>query len=332
MSEPLWISLGLLGPLLWVAHRWYRHQGHPRQRRKTFQRRAQDQGLSQTQRRLLWDLARRQRRNPLLVLRMPAAFELCVAECAAQQRGVALLEELARIRIRLGFDRLAPDQPVRTTRQLPQGQTLSLWPQDTDPTQATPCLVVSRHERMLITAPLLNTPPTWRAGTPLSVRFRRAQDAEYRFATQLLACTPHTLKLQHADQVERLQVRAFFRWETSFPLTLRASLGQGQARSLEGTVTNISGGGLRLRVEKGIPSGTPVQVAPDHRGPFPLAGVRGEVVSTSAEAQHGWVRVQFVDLPGKVEAQILRRIFQHQLKNPPAGQGRAPFHRRHPQP
>lgn len=325
MSEVL-LLLGVL--VLIAALRVWQQR---RKRQAQYQRRAQAQGLSQAQRRLLWDLTRRQRRNPVLLLRSATAFELCVGECAAQQGSVALLEELARIRVRLGFDQLSQDQPVRTTRQLPQGQTLSLWPQDTDPTQTTPCLVVSRHERMLVTAPLLNTPPTWKAGTPLSVRFRRSQDAEYRFATHLLAFTPHTLSLQHADQVERLQVRAFFRWETSFPLTLLASVGRGQTRPLEGTVTNISGGGLRLRVEEGVPPGTPVQVDPDHRGPFPLAGVRGRVVSTSAEAQHGWVRVQFVDLPGKVEAQILRRIFQHQLKNPPAGQGRPPLHRRHPQ-
>ncbi|MCC7264234.1 MAG: PilZ domain-containing protein [Candidatus Latescibacteria bacterium] len=306
-----------LGVALLLAFRaWQQH----RKRQAQYQRRAQDVGLKPSQRRLLWQVARKQRRNPVLLLRSSTAFELCVGECAAQQDSVALLEELARIRIRLGFDCLAKDQPVRTTRQLPQGQTLSLWPQDTDPTQAAPCLVVSRHERMLVTSPLLTTPPTWKAGTPLSVRFRRAQDAEYRFATRLLACTPHTLKLQHADQVERLQVRAFFRWETSFPLALLVSLGHGQTRSLEGTVTNISGGGLRLRIEDGIPSGTPVQVDPDHRGPFPLAGVRARVISTSIEAQHGWVRVQFVDLPAKVEAQILRRIFQHQLKHPPAGQ------------
>lgn len=318
MREGVLLSLLLLVPILLLVRCKAQEHRQRRRRKGTFHRRAQEQGLNPSQRRLLWRLALQQRRNPLLVLRTSSAFELCVGECAAQKDSTRLLEELARIRVRLGFDHLPQDQPVRTTRQLPQGQTLNLWPQDADPAQATPCLVVSRDEGTLVAAPLLNNPPTWKAGTPLSVRFRRAQDAEYRFATRLLAFTPHTLSLQHADQVERLQVRAFFRWETSFPLTLLVNIGHGQTRSLEGTVTNISGGGLRLRVQEGVPTGTRVQVDPAYLGPFPLAGVHAQVVSTSAEAQRGWVRVQFVDLPGKVEAQILRRIFQHQLKHPPA--------------
>ena len=312
MSELLMLFLVLA--LLLALRLWH----HRRKRQAQYQRRAADKGLKPAQRRLLWQVARQQRRNPVLLLRCASAFELCVGECAARKDSTALLEELARIRIRLGFDHLPQDQPVRTTRQLPQGQTLSLWPQDADPAQATPCLVVSRDEGTLVTAPLLNNPPTWKAGMPLSVRFRRAQDAEYRFATRLLAFTSHTLSLQHADQVERLQVRAFFRWETSFPLTLLASVGHGQTRSLEGTVTNISGGGLRLRVQEGVPTGTRVQVDPAYLGPFPLAGVEGQVVSSSTEAQRGSLRIQFTDLPRKVEAQILRRIFQHQLKHPPA--------------
>jgi len=332
MSESVFLGLLALLPLgLLVRSRIQEHRQR-RKRQEQFHHRAQGKGLHPAQCRLLWDLAAQQRKNPLLLLRFASAFELGVGECAAQEDNAQLLEELARIRVLLGFDRLPPDQPVRTTRQLAQGQTLSLWPQSSDPAQATPYLVISKDEQALITAPLLSTSPAWSLGTPLSGRFRRERDTEYRFATRLLALTPHTLTLQHADQVERLQAREFFRWETSFPLTLLAGTGNGKTHRLEGVVTNISGGGLRVRVQEGIPAGTRVIVDPQFRGPFPLAGVYGQVVSGHEEAQRGYLRLRFTDLPREVEAQIVRRIFQHQLGLPLAEWGKKRKERRRLQP
>lgn len=57
-------------------------------------------------------------------------------------------------------------------------------------------------------------------------------------------------------------------------------------------------------------------IDPQHRGPFPLAGVEGQVVSGNAEVQRGYLRLRFIDLPRDIEAQIVRRIFQHQLGLP----------------
>jgi len=332
MSESVFLGLLALLPLGLLVRYGLQEHRQRRHRKERFLRRAQEKGLNASQCRLLWDLATQQRRNPLLLLRFASAFELGVGEYTVQRGEEQTLEELARIRKRLGFDRLPPDQPVRTTRQLAQGQTLSLWPQSSDPAQATPYLVISKDEQALITAPLLSTSPAWSLGTPLSGRFRRERDTEYRFATRLLALTPHTLTLQHADRLERLQARAFFRWETSFPLTLLAGTGNGKTHRLEGVVTNISGGGLRVRIQEGIPAGTRIVIDPQYRGPFPLAGVYGQVVSGHEEAQRGYLRLRFIDLPRDIEAQIVRRIFQHQLGLPLAEWGKKRKERRRLQP
>lgn len=125
MGERVLLALLLLMPAFLLVRAWVQEYRQRQRHRERFHERAQGKGLNSAQRRLLWDLALQQGRNPLLLLRFASAFELCVGEYAAQATAgkEQTLTELARIRILLGFDRLPPDQPVRTTRQLPQGQT-----------------------------------------------------------------------------------------------------------------------------------------------------------------------------------------------------------------
>ena len=123
--DELLILLLLLPALLgaiWTLRRYH-------QRRAQFQRRAKDQGLRPAQRRLLWQLAHQQRRNAVLLLRSATAFELCVGEYVRSGGKGAVLAALARIRVLLSFDQSPSGQPLRSTRQLVQGQTLNLWPE-----------------------------------------------------------------------------------------------------------------------------------------------------------------------------------------------------------
>lgn len=312
MDENL-IALPVLAVLLLMALRLYQQHRH---RQAQYHRRAADQGLKPAQRRLLWQLARQQRRNPVLLLRCGSAFELCVGEYVRSGGPPTLLAELGRIRLLLDFDQLTPGQPLRTTHQLAQGQTLSLWPAGEETAPATNCLVVAKGASALVTTPLAGIAPPWSPGTPLRACFQREPGAHYRFATQLLACTPHTLSLQHVEQVQRLQAREFLRWDTAFPLTLQVPGRQGLSQVLEGQVLNLSGGGLRLKTSQALPIGTPVVVDPQHRGPFPLAGVKARVVASSLRSKGWTLHLQFVDLPRAIEAQIVRRIYQHQLNRP----------------
>jgi c-di-GMP-binding flagellar brake protein YcgR len=304
------LALLFLLPALLVAIRAFRrHHLQPSQ----FQRRARDQGLRPAQRRLLWHLARQQRRNPVLLLRSASAFELCVGEYVRGGGKGPILAELARIRVLLGFDQLQPVQPLQSTRQLAQGQTLSLWPAGEGTDQARECLVISADEPALVVTPLAGTTPAWSPGTPLQASFQREAGAQYHFATQLLERTRHSLSLQHAEQVERLQAREFLRWDTAFPLTLLIPV-RGRRKPVAGQVTNISGGGLRVETQEEVPEGTRVVVDPQHRGPFPLAGIKGRVVGASRRASRKAMHLQFVSLPRQTEAQIVRRIYRHQLR------------------
>lgn len=323
-----WMLLLLLPALVLALHLYRRH----RQRQAQFQRRAKDKGLKPAQRRLLWQLARQQQRNPVLLLRSASAFELCVGEYVRNEGKDSVLAELGRIRLLLGFDQLIPGQTLRTTRQLVQGQTLRLWPAAEDTGQARDCLVVSVSEPALVLTPLTSAIPTWNPGIALRACFQREQHAEYHFTTQLLSRTRHSLSLQHAEQIQRLQTREFLRWDTAFPLTLLTPSRNGGKQPVEGTVTNIGGGGLQVQVQEEVPAGTPVVVDPQHRGPFPLAGVKGRVVAGSRTRGRA-LHIQFVGLHRQTEARIVRRIYQHQLGRLPKVREKGWQHpgRQHPQ-
>ena len=312
-----WMLLILLPTLLLALQAGRRYH----QRRAQFQRRALDKGLKPAQRRLLWKVACQQRRNPVLLLRSAPAFELCVGEYVRSGGKGSVLAELAHIRVLLDFDPLTPGQPLRSTRQLTQGQPLSLWPAGEDTGLARTCLVVSASKPDLVLTPLAANTPAWSPGTTLRASFQREQGVQYHFTTQLLARTRYSLSVQHTEQVERLQAREFLRWDTAFPLTLRIPGSNVGKQALEGTVTNIGGGGLRVQVQEEVPAGTPVVVDPQHHGPFPLAGVKGRVVAgsrTRGRAMH----IQFVGLPRQTEARIVRRIYQHQLCRRSRGESR----------
>ena len=124
--------------------------------------------------------------------------------------------------------------------------------------------------------------------------------------------------------------RALFRWPTRFPVALLVMGGHrpagGQAglaaegsptpaepRRLSGMVLDISGGGLRVRVDQPVLAGTWLRVDPEFAGPFPLAGVQCRVLSSRQEAAQTYLQLCFVRLPADTEARIIRRIYQRQL-------------------
>jgi c-di-GMP-binding flagellar brake protein YcgR len=92
---------------------------------------------------------------------------------------------------------------------------------------------------------------------------------------------------------------------------------QEPLRRLQGTVVDISGGGLRVRVPVSVTPRTRLQIDPEFRGPFPLAGLHCQVVASSREGDQHYLQLSFVRLPARIEGRIVRRIYQHQLGRRP---------------
>ena len=146
----------------------------------------------------------------------------------------------------------------------------------------------------------------------------------------VLSRSVHRKPTPVARRIQRPCRRALFRWPTRFPVALLVIDGRqprrGQAgcagegshtaaepQRLRGMGLDLSGGGLRVRVDEPVAPGTWLKVDPEFAGPFPLAGLLCRVVSSRQEAGHTYLQLRFVRLSADTEARIVRRIYQHQL-------------------
>ena len=307
-------------PVAWgVVQAWRRR----RRVAARFRECAREKGLSPAQTRLLLRLARRQGTgDPLEMLRSAARFDRCVhGEGRTADRKTA--RELTRIRAVLRFDRLLPGDRPRSTRQLGRGHRLLLRRAGFEAEPGAPWVVEAQDDHALVATPLLSDPHSaidvWQPGTRVEGQFRHGTDSTYGFITDVLAVETGTQRvlLRHTQRVERVQHRAFFRLRTQFPIVLLVGEGAVPAdrpatRRLDGTVLDISGGGLNVRVPEVPVVNTYATVDPAFTGPFPLAGVRCRVVTVLQRLDDADLRLQFVELPGKVEDAIVRSIYRRQ--------------------
>ena len=240
-------------------------------------------------------------------------------------------QQLSRIRAVLGFDRLLPGDQLRSTRQLGRGHHLLLRPAGLAAEAGAPWVVEAQDDHALVVTPLLSDSSapidSWQPGIRVQGHYPQGRDVTYGFATHVLGVelAARRLLLRHTQHVERVQQRSFFRLSTRFPIVLlvgegAASLDLEQASRLQGTVVDISGGGLSVRLAETPAESAELTVDPAFTGPFPLAGVKCEVVAAVERDECVHLRLCFVELSGRVETSIVRGIYQRQLgTSPPLG-------------
>lgn len=310
-----------------------------RQTLATFMDNAAECGLSEKQSQLLLHIARQDRmKQPLLLLSSLKSFDRHVGRHAArlnQQKNAAAkktIEEISLIRQALHFDNTPLGQPMQTTRELEPGQTLMVWPVKGGPKGFSQCVIVHRDDHAITAVPLIREDESHlcalQAGDKIKVRFWRAEDTEYRFRTEILetvaAVTSITIK--HAEHLERVQKRDFFRLHTNFDLalyrngeTIEESLVE-EDRELPAPirvrVVDISGGGLAVLSREELPEDTTLKVDPDCAHTFPLANMHCLVIKQSRDNKGGYrANLEFIDPPTKQQNEIVRRIYQQQIRN-----------------
>jgi c-di-GMP-binding flagellar brake protein YcgR len=214
-----------------IAYNLLKWRRQKRQVAEKFLHLAEEMRLDSHQADFLLQLSREKRmKNPLLLLTSVYVFDRHLGELAERlaegNSADPILDTIAQIRTLLGFDELPVDQALRSTRQIPTGQTLMLWDDEDETEEFSPWLVVDRDERAIAIAPLLRDEQREfvpvQPGALLAARFWREGDTEYRFTTEVLAFSSQnrTALLRHVDRIERLQLRDFFRLQTHFPIFL----------------------------------------------------------------------------------------------------------------
>lgn len=303
-----------------------------RLRRRTYELfldHATERGLSQEQRRLLLDIARKNRtKQPLLLLSSLKAFDQHLGRYTGRldlgdgKERERLAAELGDLRRALGFESPPPGQPLLTSRQIEAGQTLMVWPEKGGPEGFCPCTVVQRDEAAIVLVPLLKKDEAHfeilDTGERVKVRFWGADHAEYRFRTEVLPTDPGTtvFALRHAERLERIQKRDFFRLPVDFELVLYPAVEQAlgeEMEPVEARALDLSGGGMAVLTRAAIPPDTYLVVDPHFRGEFPVAGLRCKVLKQTSTPHGHRLSLEFLDLSPRQEGEIIRHVYQHQL-------------------
>jgi c-di-GMP-binding flagellar brake protein YcgR len=278
-------------------------------------------------------------KNPLLLLNLVYVFDKIAGGRASELLHAAHQDELMEIgaiRIVLGFDRLAPDQPLRTTRQSETGWTIMVWRDETE--TFYPWILVDRDERALTIAPLFTADhahfSTLACGDPLTARIWREQDTEYRFNTEVLSIEAKSLvsQLRHAETIERLQQRDFYRLDIQFDITFVVEDGiseEGEdaeenqvdptGQYITGRVLNLSAGGLSALTEQPVPSAHKLHIDPACTQPFPLGGIQCEVMQGSGTSGSAPLQLRFEALSPERERSLVQLIYQYQSNGPNPG-------------
>lgn len=313
------VSLVLMLVLPLVHFFVYRYRAR-KQLWSTFRDNALECGLDEAQIQFLERVAFSERmRHPLILLSSHNAFDRYTGRHIKE----ADPGEIARMRDLLHFGHPLTDHPLHSTHQLALGQPLLVWPVKGGPQGFVQCVLVDRDEHALYAAPLLRESDRHLSGLEaedrVKVRFWREGDTEYRFRTRILK-TPAdttTIAIKHTDEMERIQKRDFFRLDVRFDLTLHLAADETASKepqTVDGTVTNISGGGLSLLTATPVALGSLLEIDSGFAGAFPLAGIHCQTVSAD-DTRKGWhLRVEFVDLPSQTESAIVRQIYKLQLK------------------
>jgi c-di-GMP-binding flagellar brake protein YcgR len=329
----LLFCFGVLLSHLIRKHRWQHHIWH------TFLDNGLERGLNGEQSQLLIRIARQDRmKHPLLLFSSLSAFDRHAGRYAAQHvsrnsaRNREIVDEISQIRRVLGFDKLLPEQTMSTTRELEPGQTLMIWPVKGEIKGFSQCVVTHRDDYAITAVPLLREAEKHLnaliPGDKLKVRFRRKKDTEYRFRTEILDTMPETMtiSIKHADRLERIQKRDFFRLEVSFHLLLYPApikkdqepiSGNGHAKTIipiKGRVLDISGGGLGILTQDEIQPGDLLEIDPQFQGPFPLASAWCKVVERAKHPLGYRAHLEFVHLPFEQEEELVHMIFQQEAQ------------------
>ncbi len=308
--------------------RWHRHTW------QAFRAAARERGLGNSQRDLLELMGREGKlKNPLLLLSSLTAFDQQVARHLKEQTNGTpgdhpkLIKRLSAVRDTLGFGTVQEGDALVSTREIPTGQRLMVWPAKGGPSGFCQCVVTERDDGAIKAVPLLREDDSFlgslETGDRIKVRFWRHDDTEYRFRTRIVETdqTTTSIVIEHSTNLERIQKRDFFRVEVKFPIRFyllnEAEMREppepaGNARS--GTVIDLSAGGLGLMTSEEIPPEHLILIDPDFEGQFPLAGLIGRPVDQRPGESEFSVRIEFERLSPGRESELVSAVQQQQLR------------------
>ncbi len=273
--------------------------------------------------------------TPLRVVTTRDGFEHCVeAEMAAlhSKKDPSAVEEsgqrLRDIRVDLGLDYIPVGQRIHSTRELHEGQWLSMAPEEEDKPQWFRVMLEDLNEAyfyvVLKDAPS-SAAPRIDPGARVRCRLWREEDARYLFNTEVAAYDepPATWRLHHTKDLRRTQARRHFRVRHDQPVTVGVINAPADGNKddvrhrrivtrLRGRVTSLSAGGCAVVLKQAVARQVMLRLAielPDGQ----TLETEAEIVASSAISGGRYLlRLQFVGLSDEERDHIARYVLQKQ--------------------
>ena len=292
--------------LLIVTATIQRHRSR-RQRLKLARRRyrelIENKDLSPSQRNLVERLARylKDPAKKYLILVNQPTFNYCAARLREKEGSIG--GELAELRHRLGFRLHGPEQVPASSTELPEGQGLlivGLGRQQDLKAQGR----ITGQEARFLAVRLLPGPVPFREREPVRVYFQN-RSGLFSFDSRIQRTEGASLRLDHGEQIKRIQRRRYYRKKISQPVAVRKP--GSQDRPEISTFYDLGGNGASLKNPGGrYAAGDDVELT------FMAAGERftlaAEVLRTSRNGET--LHVRFAPMREATRDRIIGSLFQ----------------------
>ncbi|KMQ51624.1 hypothetical protein CHISP_1381 [Chitinispirillum alkaliphilum] len=270
-------------------------------------------------------------KDPQIIFQSISLYERCLDAYVQNFLSVSPSSEsveheeqvLGNLRKKMGYNFLAYEHPMVSTRNLSIGQKVSIVSADNKSVLIQNATVVKNRELSFVLQynaekeEVVNLLP----GTQVNIVFTRYNDGAYGVNVKVKKLESGTIELMHTLKLKRNQLRQHIRVEASMSLKFRLIKTMNQEfkplrnKVLNGKTVDISGGGLSFLYEKSFTPGDMVLVTI----PFPdgvLSGITLKILrvslvegKTSVQYRH---HGQFVAIESKYRERIIHYAFEKQ--------------------
>jgi c-di-GMP-binding flagellar brake protein YcgR len=169
------------------------------------------------------DLVRRMARflkepqKKYLILINQPTFNYCAAKLRARDEAAAIA--IAELRSKLGFRLQGPEQIPASSAELPEGQGLLMIAAGERDGRKAQGRVYKQEPNSLLVQ-LIETGTSFRRGETVRIYFQNRAGL-FSFASRILSVENRVIRLQHGEEVKRLQRRKYYRRRVSQPVRIR---------------------------------------------------------------------------------------------------------------
>lgn len=236
---------------------------------------------------------------------------------------------LRAIRTELGLDYVPAGQSLYSTRELHDGQWMSIAPLDDGQQPRWTRVMIQHVNEAFFYVDMRDSPastaPNFEPGQPIRCRLWREEDARYLFETTVAAydAPPPTWRLHHTDELSRTQNRAHFRVRHNQAVVagvLNAPRDKDNTdlknravvTRIPGRITSLSAGGCAIVFKQAVARHVLLRVPLEIAGKQPL-DVELEIVATASISGGRYlVRGKFLGLSDETHDRIARYVHYKQ--------------------